>query len=273
MMPAMYTSPKNAASRCVRACALQVCEHAALDFGDAYLHTRFPELPECNFIANVATDEPAADVIHAGESFFQQRGGRRPSWQTAADGPIGSIDAQFRSRGYGRYDLLCQILPTSVSTPAARTSHVLSARSMPKSFRALLKECYFEKAPRLAEARLEIAITRLDDPQWEPLIAMAGDAPVGMAALHSVGDVGALHELFVTPSARQTGVAAALLAHARRTAARWGLNPLISIMEESDAVARSWHERHGWEIAGRIARWTRPEQCIPIETEHSRPRP
>lgn len=76
------------------------------------------------------------------------------------------------------------------------------------------------------------------------LLRVAGDlgAPLGMCAIK----LGEMHQLFVSPSARGTGIAAALLADAElRLQGRGHTSAHLDCLIENDA-ARRFYARNGW---------------------------
>jgi GNAT superfamily N-acetyltransferase len=94
------------------------------------------------------------------------------------------------------------------------------------------------------------------DPQTDPHIAEA--------AGRRADELAEIKRLFVIPSARGAGVAAALLDAAARYAIALGLHPVLEATADRDAAIRLY-ERHGWRRIGTsVATWARASGERPI---------
>lgn len=200
------------------------------------------------------------------DAHFRAIGGRCGRISARPGAAAGEFDAGLRANGFVREDRLgCARLadPRAVgssfgqATGQYRDLQILPARAMPRAYRRILIEQLAVFGESLQEIELAMALDRLDDAQFEPWVAMQGDVAVGAAALHSVGDIGGIHGLFVTPEARRRGVGTSLLQRISQTAHRWNLGTIYVGVSSAAAMIHPFAQRCGFQPIDSIAGWRR----------------
>ena len=109
------------------------------------------------------------------------------------------------------------------------------------------------------DALLELQLSRMDDPQFDAYVAMIDDAPAGYLALHQVGEIGRIRDLYVAKDRRTAGVATALLNYALATAQRWSLRPICVEIPAAAVGVRTLLDKAGFEEAGRLVQFRAPD--------------
>jgi GNAT superfamily N-acetyltransferase len=108
-----------------------------------------------------------------------------------------------------------------------------------------------QASPERPPPRLENLRHNLDSaPELMYLVARLGDAPVGCGFVEPTPAAFARGHLVVVPEAQQRGVGSALLTEASRRARELGKHQLEGAITESDARARAFFERRGYEVVG-----------------------
>src|SRR5581483_5285643 len=82
---------------------------------------------------------------------------------------------------------------------------IIPARASFKHARQIAEEAaarHPDRARQLVEARMK----RLDDPHWEALLALKDGRAVATAGVLAAGDVGRIHDVFVSESFRRQGI-------------------------------------------------------------------
>lgn len=266
-----------------RAAYDQVCEQETLDFAVARFSMAHPHVEECNFAAEVLIDSPddepprrspggdngghcdleTADsraearldaAFRQVGSFFSERGLTCYRWIPAALQDAERLDRFLAARGFARESSKVMMLrAASPAAPAAVASsaanRVLSARAMRRALERVLSERASTR-PGIASELIDVDIGRLDDPQYECVVALRGDAPAGVAALHQVGEIGCIRDFYVMREHRRAGVGRDLLRHLIATARRWSLRPICAEISDSNTAAEALLHEAGFEEAG-----------------------
>lgn len=246
----------------------QVCEERRLSCGAAHYFRGAAGFDGSCFVTDFAC-EPGAlpTALREIDEFFFAIGGCC-SRITAALGETGeSLDPGLISAGFLRRDLLCfarlggqdgHDSKERVSNPTTASDvRILSARAMPRAYRRLLVENSQSQTEEARAVEFSIALDRLNDAQYESFVALRGDEPVGAAALHTVGDLGAMHGVNVVPSARRTGVGGQLVSRIMQTAKRWRLESVYVGISLDNEAAIGLAKSRGFARIGDVPRWIR----------------
>ncbi len=105
------------------------------------------------------------------------------------------------------------------------------------------------------ERRVSLHLQRLNDPQYDALVAMVDEQPAGFVAVHQVGEIGRIRDLYVLPQRRRQGIATAMLHYAVATAQRWLLRPICAQAPAADPAGRALFEKLDFEEAGTLVRF------------------
>ncbi|HEY4025897.1 MAG TPA: GNAT family N-acetyltransferase [Candidatus Dormibacteraeota bacterium] len=110
-----------------------------------------------------------------------------------------------------------------------------------------------ERYPNPADNHFELTAEQVSGEHGVFLVARIGDQAVGCGALRSLDDVtGEIKRMYVTPSARRSGVARCLLAELERHAHRLGLRRLVLETGAAQPESIGLYQRAGF---GRIPRF------------------
>ncbi len=244
-----------------------VSESHRLSCGEAHHYAAMPSFPGACFVTDF---ECAPDRVSAAmreiDDHYRALGGRCARISAGLCSMTEELDFGLRASGFVRGDRLChaRLTGTRVADSSAdqasnpcRDLRILAARAMPRAYRRVLNEQFAPMSEPMREVELAIALDRLDDAQFEPWVAMRGEDAVGAAALHSVGDIGAIHGVFVSPESRRGGVGTLLIDRILQTARRWNLETVYFGVSGADAMCPQFPQNRGFEKIGVIAGWRR----------------
>ncbi|MBI5863063.1 MAG: GNAT family N-acetyltransferase [Planctomycetes bacterium] len=235
----------------------QVCRRETLAVGHAFFASEHPLVPECNFVGEATLDGLDDGAVAAVERIYSDRGGRCFGWTPRMGEDAEAFERRLAGRGYVRREFSCAEFRGAPPT-AARGVRVLAARAMPRAYRLLVEQRAATEGEALASERTAIQLERNNDPQYDALVALIDDEPAGMAALHSVGTIGRMRELFVAPARRRRGVATALVAFVAAQARRWAMERLCATAPADDQAALGLLRGTGFSIEGTIFAFRRP---------------
>lgn len=246
----------TAVRRSERAWCEQICAGESLDFGVAYTSSKYPTYAACHqlrdaWIADVSPDE----VFDRCEAYFSERGVTCSAWTPASSQSVEPVAALMARRGWHRLDMLALGLVgvgESSAHVAAESVRILPARAMRRAYRNLL-----DIESNGDEACIEAGVDRLDDANFDCVIAQIDGVAVGRIAYFEVGDIGRLADFHVLPSHRVSGAAEALIAHFLQTARRLSPRAVVACVDSGDIEDRMILERHGFAAAGELPRFVR----------------
>jgi len=239
----------------------QVASRETIDLGYAYTNAAFPSLAECNFLGEVLLDEDRASAFDRVERWFAERGATCQRWVPCAEQNPDEVEAVVAPRGMVRRTTRVYAFEALDAPPPAEELRVLSGRAMRRAYQSLVAERAAEVGGP-ADSRAQMHAERLDDPQYEPLVALLDERPAGIAALFQVGPIGRICDVWVAPAARRRGVARGLVTHAVRTAVRWALRPLCAASAEDDAAGRGLLAATGFTEFGTMTHFERPGAVV-----------
>lgn len=244
-----------------------VRESHRLACGEAHHFAATPTYPGGCLVTDFECEpDQISAALREIDEHYRAIGGRCDRISARPGAPAEEFDAGLRANGFIRKDRSCHArlaaarAVDSSSDQAMlqfRDLKVLPARAMPRAYRKILTEQLEALAESSREIELAMALDRLDDAQFEPWVAMRGDHAVGTAALHSVGDIGGVHCVYVTPEARRSGVGTALLQRISQTAHRWNLETIYFGMSSAVAVMLPFAQKCGFRAIDCIAGWRR----------------
>ncbi len=251
----------SAVRRSNRAWWEQVCESESLDFGVAYTVPEFPTLAEGNQLRDAwIADADPETVYQRAEAYYQERGLVCRIWTPASGQDVDPVDALMARHGWVRSDLLAfGLVSWDAALPATERSadgddaiRILPARAMRRAYRALLAGSFDNDEPRI-----ESGIARLDDSNFDAVIAQVDGTPAGRIAYFEVGEIARLADLHLVPGFEGRGIERELIAHFLQIARRLSPRHIVACVPESDASGRGMLEANGFAVAGSLPRWLR----------------
>lgn len=234
-----------------------VSQETTLDNGIMYFNDEHPTLDACNLVGDVLIEEMETEpdvAFQRIDAAFKEKGAKCCRWIPAAQQPSETLDKLLTPHGFLREETVALTrMPSPVPDKDSRL-HILAARAMRRACTTLLKQRFADRSEH-AEALLDLQLSRMDDPQFDAYLAMIDDQPAGYIALHQVGEIGRIRDLYVAKDCRGTGVAAALLNYALSTAQRWSLRPICVEIPAAARGARAMLDKAGFEEAGRLVQF------------------
>jgi GNAT superfamily N-acetyltransferase len=244
-------------------------ESFPLDYGIAICSPELPEVDMANEIrdASVPADMTAAQVVADAEALFARQGCPCLAWSFASlkiDEPLAAI---LEPRGFRRHraDAMAmhhpQIDPTRLRTDLS----IIPARASFRGIRELLHAVGDAIArsspppsspgtavPGRALQFAEAAVSVLDDPRIEGLLALKDTTPVGLIYLVTVAEMGFIADLYIHPDHRRQRIATTLLDRTLELAARSRLRQLTLFCRPDNAPAQALYTQTGFAHIGTI---------------------
>lgn len=231
----------------------QLAESHPLDSCVAYFSTRHPRVPGCNGVFDVDATQLTSDAQSAIARVFRDRGTTCGFWRSRQPEPDSALAARLAPLGFRAvYRRILRQLPRT--HPPSVTLRVLSARAMRRTYQSLLEVAFATASggrnPALAEAEVAAHLDRLDDPNYDVLIALDGDAPLAAAALLQVGEIGRVCDWVSAPPTVDASPLPLLLARISTAARRWALQMIWAVADEADEPGYAALLAAGFEPAG-----------------------
>lgn len=238
----------------------QVLQTAALSCGTAFFSQEFGRI--ANQVRDVslsvgASMESAYEEVQA---FFSGLGHPCRRWSPRLGQSAEQIESFLVRRGYVPNRRTVMGLEPWPELPARPGVRVLPARPMRAALRAYLLTDPGRGAPDIREASAEMLLARLDDPQFDMLLAMVGNEIAGQGCLLQVGPVAAVYDLYVREEFRGRGCALAILHDTITTCRRLELRNVVLEVGEDHAAAIELSRRCGFRAAGTSVEFFLKEQ-------------
>ncbi len=232
----------------------QLCDKQTLRHGIAYYCPRFPRLGEVNQFREIVVNDPRRleEAWQECETFFAAQGLQCGRWAPAEGWAGDAMRAFLADRGFRRRTYAVMALtrwPEAESPPRVR---VLPARAVRRIY-----EQWLAARDDAASDRVRAALDRLDDPQYDMFVALAGKKPIGRCALYQVGDIARVMDLDLAPEPSADEAADALLLHVLALARRLAMRNICLQLDADDAAQRDRFERFGFEAVGTVEEFQR----------------
>lgn len=233
----------------------QVGDSETLDHAVVRFSTQYPAAAPLHFATEVLIERAAeaGAALGAIHDFFAGRGQRCGWLAPCAAQPAGVLDAVLGAEGYVCETHLAWQAPPASAEAVPSGLRLLPARAMRRAATVVLRERWAGHAggDELVAAWLD----RLDDAQYDARVALEGDEPLGYGALHQVGEIGRVRDVFVRAAHRRRGVASVIIRQVLDDARRWGLRPVCAALPATNRAAIALLERLGFEPAGELTRY------------------
>ena len=234
--------------------ARHVSEEATLDAGTALTNKDLPGVYNANRMmdASLAEGISAAQAMAEVSAHFVAAGTRCRAWELNPAVPperTAPLADHLLAIGYVRESYDVMYLKSFPSEPLseARNLKIIPARASFKHVRALAEESARDwHAPQLAEAKM----LHLDDPHTDALVALRDGAAAGYMAVLSVGEIGAIQDLYVSASFRRLGLGRTLMNRALEIAARSLFKHVFICAAPDNEAAIALYHRCGFKKIG-----------------------
>lgn len=238
----------------------QVADQTTLACGVAFTCPRYPNYYNGNQFREVVIPpgRSLADCFDEVQAFYAAQGLRCFRWTPAAAQPAGPLEAFLAPRGYTPIRNLALRRVREVDIPTHPGVRLLPVRAMRKAFRELMLGHRAYALP-VREMLADVAVDRLDDPQYDLFVAMLENRPAGYGALHQVGEIGRIENVFVAEACRRQGVGLSIMAWLLALSRRLALRVTCLETEETNTPAQALYARCGFEAEGSFVEFIAPE--------------
>lgn len=229
----------------------QLSEQVPLSCGVAFICPQYPNYSGGNQLreAIIPAGKSPAEACDEVQSFYADLNLHCFRWAPAAEQPVEPLEAFLTSRGYSPIRNLALSWTREVDIPTNPNVRLLPARAMRKSLRKLILRDY-AYTPPVREMIADVAIDRLDNPQYDMFVAMLDDRPAGHGGLLQVGEIGRIENIFVAEDSRRQGVGLSIMSHLLALGRRLALRITCLETEETNLPAQSLYARCGFEPGG-----------------------
>lgn len=239
-----------------------LAQEQALDVGTAYSNPRLGAVCEANSIRDAALPEgmSARDAYELVERHYAAANARCACWTmnpSAVRARTDPLVEHLRSLGYRerRADLLLLRQSGRPANSDPGDVRVIPARASFRHARIILEElAALRNQPQLAEA----AMCQLDDPHWEPLLAMRRGRPIAYGGVLSVGQVGRIDQVFVSADHRRQGIGQLMMARILDICARSLFRHVMLAVPPDQAAAQAFCCKMGFQAVGQLVSYRRP---------------
>ena len=229
----------------------QITEQTTLSCGVAFTCPQYPNYSGGNQLREVVipAGRSLVDCFDEVQAFYAGQGLRCFRWVPAAVQPAEPIEAFLAARGYTPVRNLALRWVREVEIPTHPGVRLLPVRAMRKAFREIMLDnrAY---VPAVREMLADVAVDRLDDPQYDLFVALLDNRPAGFGALYQVGEIGRIENVFVAEACRHQGVGLSIVAHLLALSRRLALRITCLETEETNIPAQALYARCGFEVDG-----------------------
>lgn len=231
----------------------QMGDQETLDCGVAHFCAAYPDLAECNFVSEVLLANAAtpSDAIAEIQRFYAGKRLRCRRWVPAADQPPELLEPLLLPLGLRRVSWTALLLAADERGESHGALRIVPARAMRRACRVIFEQA-LTAGDASGAARVDVALEQLGQPSYDGLVALCDDSPAGYVAVHQVGEIGRVRDLFVCGEHRRSGVARALLRYAVAAARRWALHPICAAAPSDDAALLAAYRGAGFVAGGEL---------------------
>ncbi len=241
----------------------QMCQKETLENGIAYFHERFDQIYDLNQFREVVLTEQVGveKVVKEVEQWFAEKNLTCLRWALAAETESPELAEYLTSHGFQERVESAMLLTQWKSLDATNDLRVLPARAVRAAYRQTIMDDDATVSQSLREMKADAYAERLDDPQYDAFVAMAGQKPVGRCALYQVGDIARVVDLTSTSDDSCESVYASLLTHVLTLAKRLAMRCTCAAVNIDDSVKLRLLTDFGFESDGRIVEYERPSKA------------
>ncbi len=221
-----------------------------IDLGLAVCSPHLSRVFDANriFLARVPRGMQAEQLWQSAQDCYAKRNSR--CWRVmlsrlAADDEKLPLVEVLKRQGWR--EKRCDIL--RLEQASARHEHtykIISARAAMRLYEPFAREAAASIQPQLADA----SIARLDDPQYEALVAIVDGKIVARAALMTSGEVGLIEQVHVLEAHRGQGYARAVVQAAIDLAGRAMFKHVMLACEPNNMIAQNLYASLGFKKLG-----------------------
>jgi hypothetical protein len=239
-----------------------LAEAESLDVGTAYANRELAALPDANHVRDAALHPglSPADAVAQVQAHFSRHGTRCTYWVMNPSAPpeqTQPLADSLLAGGHRRQgdDILYLRKAAPHDTPVPGGLKVIPARASYRHVEQLFREAH---AGPNVEAHLQAALSHLDDPHYDALLALAGDRAVSSLGVHLVGELAQLQQLYVAPAHRRQRVATLMVNRGLEICARSLSKHIFALIDPADEAARALAASFGFDRIGVFERFVAP---------------
>jgi ribosomal protein S18 acetylase RimI-like enzyme len=255
----MQHSTVGSLLRSTQALCGQLCRKETLEFGIAYYSDRFPALADANQFREVvipgARQIPAA--FEQAEDWFVSHGLQCRRWAPAQGQPLDDLSAFLSQRGFGLRRWTAMALVEWRHLDVGDQVRVVPARAARTAFRQTFVHAAGACSDAGCGSWADACAERLDDPQFDAVVALVKGQAAGRCALYQVGDFARVMELAVLSDFAGRKVENALVTHVLTLARRLAFRRVYAQIEVGDSWSRNVLQAAGFVEDGTITEFDR----------------
>lgn len=234
-------------------------ERTPISCGVAYTCPQFPRLHDGNHLDEIVIpDEGSLErAWEEAEAFFAERGLTCYRWTPAFDQPAEPLEQFLVPRGYQVSRDRVMIWQQDLDLPRRPDVRMVQARAMRDAYRAVI-ENGDDYDPQTRAMLADVALERLDDPNYDAFVALRDGQPAGGGALMQVGDLASVEDVQVVPAHRRKGVATTMLSFLLAMSRRLSMRLTVVEWSDDNEPARALYERCGFASAGTYVAFVAP---------------
>lgn len=239
-------------------------EEERLDIGTAIINPKITHVWNPNRMLDVALPEgmtPERAYAEV-EDLFRSHGTRCREWALAPgekETRTKPMAEYLLAHGYivGGHDILHLARQPSGSIQEVSGLTIIPARASYRHVRELAAEAARESAMLREEEAADDALTHLDDPHVDSLLALKDGKPVAAVGVLAVGEIGAIEDLYVAAPHRNQGIGRTMMSRAMEICARSLFKHILIGVDGANAPAMALYTKFGFRRIGRYTDYQR----------------
>lgn len=265
--PQSYVPPPQALVRAMHRVQIMLArttsQETELSGATAFVDAAHPDVPMANFAADlhVPADSSASSVLDTLLDHYQSNG-LQCLWLSCnqLDWPADLLQAAVE-RGYVSMPALQVRLLRGYRSPRIQSDklQIIPSRAAYAQLRLLLQQAAQHDWANLGASpdhMASVLLTQLDEPRVESYLGRLDGKPVGLVDIVSVGQIGVIKSLYVSPPMRRQGIAGRLMEQAVDFCRRAMFEQVI-LECLSDDPSSSWYDRLGFIFVAEHRKLTR----------------
>jgi len=239
----------------------------AMEVGTAYANRLLANVADANHVRDVTLPEAMSPgrAMRLVEAHFQSRETRCAYWQTNRSVPDGrtlAIIEHLLAVGFSRRtaDVMRLARMPIVDVIAPADVKIIPARASYRHVREIAGELAREFG---AAQAVEAAVLHLDDPHWDALLAIRDGKALATGGVLTVGEVGRIDGLYVSPPSRGQGLGRLMMLRILEICRRATLRHVMLALDPGNQVASRLLANLGLEKIGETIRYHAPSGRAP----------
>lgn len=228
----------------------QLVQTAPLDCGVAHFSSEFGAM--ANQIRDVTLPdgwsmERAFELV---QGFFGQFNHPCRIWAPTLEQPAEPLEEFLEARGYAPSRRQVYALRPWPELARGSDVRIVPGRAVRQALAELTMGDPSRGSPEGRQLSTDMMLARLNDPQFDVLVAMAEGRAVGHGYLLQIGPIAAVYNVYVSDEFRRRGIAQAIMHDIINTCRRLELRTVVLEVGQANTDAMALYEKCGFEPVG-----------------------